>query len=169
MRPRSSRASSAVSQPYVRPEILDAFAESIWAKARLMSAVELNSRERLRVREAISEDIKKITDLLPPRVSAAARLEAERRGVDLRLMAWHDQHRFDQGRQMFQWEHILPVGAIRERCLRALSPAAVAEILETARVAWILKEEDRRLTSLGYRASRPDPEAAYREAGIILD
>lgn len=57
---------------------------------------------------------------------------------------------------------------IREKCLLAASPRDVRKILETARIAWILKEEDRRLTKLGYRAMRPDPDAAYREAGITL-
>jgi hypothetical protein len=44
----------------------------------------------------------------------------------------------------------------------------VAEALRAACVAWILKAEDRRLTSLGYRSERVDPDAAYREAGITL-
>lgn len=152
----------------MRRELLDAFAESIWAKARVAREVGLEIRERRRLLESISEDIKKYTDLLPPQVSVAALSEAERRGVDLRQMAWHDQPRFDPGRQVFAWEHALPVGRIRDLCLLASSSSAIAEILETARVAWILKEEDRRLTNLGYRAVRPDPEAAYREAGITL-
>jgi hypothetical protein len=152
----------------MRPELLAAFSESIWAKARVAREVELDLRERRRLLEAISEDIKKFTDLLPPLVSEAAHREAQRRGVDLREKAWHDQSRFDPGRTTFQCEHVLPVGGLRELCLLAASPTAIAEILGTARVAWILKEEDRRLTSLGYRAVRPDPVAAYREAGIKL-
>jgi hypothetical protein len=152
----------------VRPELLAAFSNSISAKARVARDVQLELRERRRLLEAISEDIKKFTDLLPPLVSEAAHLEAQRRGVDLRQMGWHDQSRFDPGRRTFQWEHVLPVGGLRELCLLADSPEAIAQVLETARVAWILKEEDRRLTALGYRAVRPDPLAAYREAGIKL-
>lgn len=152
----------------MRPELIAAFSESIWAKVRVAREVELELRERRRLLEAISEDIKKFTDLLPPLVSEAAHLEAQRRGVDLRQKGWHDQSRFDPGRRVFQWEHVLPVGSMREQCLRATSPTAVAQILEAGRVAWILKEEDRRLTGLGYRATRPDPDAAYRQAGITL-
>ncbi len=144
------------------------FAESIWVKSRAAREVDLGVRERRRLLESISEDIKKWTDLLPPAISVAAQVEAERRAIDLRVMGWHDQYRFDPGRQMFQWEHVLPVGHIRESCLVAGSATDVAHILGTARVAWILKEEDRRLTGLGYRSIRPDPETAYSEAGIEL-
>lgn len=151
-----------------RTELLRAFAESILIKARVAREVELSVRERRRLLESISEDIKKWTDVIPVTMSAGAQAEAERRSVDLREMGWHDQHRFDRGRLMFQWEHVIPVGRIREACLDAQSADEVAGILKTARVAWILKEEDRRLTSLGYRSIRPDPEAAYREAGIRL-
>lgn len=152
----------------VHAALLMVFAESIWTKVKAARELELGIRERRRLLESISEDIKKWTDVIPVSVSAAAQAEAERRGVDLIVMGWHDQHRFDPGRGMFQWEHILPVGRIRDACLQAGSPAEVITILQTARVAWILKEEDRRLTALGYRSVRPDPEGAYREAGITL-
>jgi hypothetical protein len=144
------------------------FAESIYVKAKAARELDLDVRQRRRLLESISEDIKKWTDVIPVTTSVAAQAEAERRGVDLRAMGWHDQHRFDRGRVMFQWEHVLPVGRLREACLAAVSAAEIVQILQTARVAWILKEEDRRLTALGYRSVRPDPDAAYGEAGIRL-
>jgi hypothetical protein len=144
------------------------FAESIWVKSKAARELDLDVRQRRRLLESVSEDIKKWTDVIPVTTSAAAQAEAERRGVDLRSMGWHDQHRFDPGRVMFQWEHVVSVRHIREACLAAGSTDGVAEVLKTARVAWILKEEDRRLTGLGYRSVRPDPTAAYVEAGIIL-
>lgn len=152
----------------VRAELVAAFAKSILIKSTVAREVELEMREQRRLLESISEDIKKYTDLLPPLVSLAAKAEADRRGVDLRRMGWHDQHRFDPGRGTFQWEHIVPVGVVRNSCLEAQTSSDIAEILKTARVAWILKDEDRRLTSLGYRSVRPDPDAAYRAAGITL-
>jgi hypothetical protein len=42
------------------------------------------------------------------------------------------------------------------------------ELQRGIRVAWITKEENARLNALGYAKNRPDPEAAYRAAGIIL-
>jgi hypothetical protein len=161
------RMPSRLGSP-VRPELVAAFSESIWAKARVARGIPLEPRERSRLRESISDDIKKFTDLVPPRVSEAAQLEAQRRGVDLRQMRWHDQPHFDPGRSTFQWEHVLTVSGLRELCLHAPGPSEIAEILETARVAWILKDEDRRLTARRYRAKRPDPVAAYREVGIKL-
>lgn len=171
--PASGQLSSPIPPEHphmgtVRAELVAAFAESISVKATVAREVELEMREQRRLLESISEDIKKYTDLLPPLVSVAARAEADRRGVDLRRMAWHDQHRFDPGRRTFQWEHVVPVGLIRKSCLQAQTPSDIAEILKTARVAWILKEEDRRLTGLGYRSVRPDPDDAYRAAGITL-
>ncbi|MGH2975986.1 MAG: hypothetical protein ACRDLL_14125 [Solirubrobacterales bacterium] len=152
----------------MNPDLLTAFAESIWVKSKALRAKGLTDLETRRLHESISEDIKKWTDLLPPSVSVAAKAEADRRGVDLRQMDWHHQHRFDRGRLMFQWEHVVPVRSIRKDCLAASSLTAVANVLETARVAWILKEEDRRLTDLGYRWERPDPDDAYRQARITL-
>ena len=121
-----------------------------------------------RLLESISDDIKKCTDFCVPCVSEAARVEAAKLGINLACVGWHDQPRFDRGRLVFHREHLVPVKGIRARCLSAESAEAVAEALRAARVAWILKAEDRRLTSLGYRSERVDPEAAYREAGIKL-
>lgn len=44
----------------------------------------------------------------------------------------------------------------------------VQVLADNLRLAWITKEEDARLTALGYRHKRPDPDAAYAEAGIVL-
>jgi hypothetical protein len=35
-------------------------------------------------------------------------------------------------------------------------------------VAWITKDENNQLNALGYAKNRPDPDAAYQEAGITL-
>lgn len=35
-------------------------------------------------------------------------------------------------------------------------------------LCWVTKEEDQRLKRLGYNSDRPDPEKAYREAGITI-
>ena len=48
-------------------------------------------------------------------------------------------------------------------------PQAIADLLQAAEVAWILKSENRRLTELGLRSNRPDPADAYQKAGITLE
>lgn len=145
-----------------------AFAQAIWAKADAMRVTELGWRERQRVLESISYDIRKYSDLAVPRVSLAAQKEAERLGVDLREKRWQDQPRFDPGRRIFQWEHVQTIGAIRQKCLDASSPQEIERHLNEISVAWILKTEDRHLTKLGYRTTRLDPDKAYRDAGIEL-
>lgn len=152
----------------IQENVLAAFAQAIWAKANATHAAGLDLRHLRRLLESISDDIKKCTDMIVPRVSVAARTEAARLGVDLTKKGWHDQPRFDEGRRLFHREHVVPVKIIRERCLAAASTEAIMEVLQSSRVAWILKSEDRRLTSLGFRFNRPDPETAYREAGITL-
>ena len=62
----------------------------------------------------------------------------------------------------------MPVNHIRAACLKAESEEETARCLEEAEVAWVLREEDRMLTRLGFRTARPDPRAAYRAAGISL-
>lgn len=54
-------------------------------------------------------------------------------------------------------------------CYAASCTAEVLDVLKgKIVVAWILKEEDIRLNELGFRSKRPDPEGAYRAAGIKL-
>ena len=63
--------------------VFRAFARSIFAKAELLRTTDLTQRERQRVRESISDDLKKFTDLIQAGVSDAALAQAERMGVDL--------------------------------------------------------------------------------------
>jgi hypothetical protein len=70
---------------------------------------------------------------------------------------------------MFHLEHVLPVATVVQRCLTGTEYDILVMLTADAlQVAWILKAEDRRLDSLGMRTTRPDPEGAYRAAGITL-
>lgn len=116
---------------------------------------------------------REVEDLAPRDVSLAAMEEASRRHLgDLRRFHWDDQIKamFDTGRATFHWDHFVPVSVLRHALLEEPEPTAArcAEILRSARIAWITKDEDRRLTKLGFRHLRPDPEAAYRAASIEL-
>jgi len=143
-------------------------------KAQIMLDPSITVRQKRFLNKAISFEIRHACDaLLPdnlsPRVSLGADSEARRMGINLRLMDWHDQPSFDPGRKVFHMEHVIPVVNIRKSCCSAMSQGEVLDILRTLIViAWILKEEDRRLTQLGFRNNRPDPSAAYRAAGIEL-
>jgi hypothetical protein len=150
-------------------ELLTPFAKSIHIKVSALKELDFNLQQRARFLEAISDDIKKCTNFISPEVSRATFERARNLGVELTNKFWHDQHKFDNGRKIFHFEHINPVVIIREACLGAPSASAILEVLLTRlRIAWILKEEDYRLTTLGYKSNRPDAEAAYREANIEL-
>jgi hypothetical protein len=149
-------------------ELLWPFAQSIHAKATAVHELELTIEQRARVLESISDDIKKCTNFVDPRVSIGAKKVADRRKIDLWSKNWHDQPAFDPGRQVFHLEHFIPVSTIREACLEQ-SAAGIREILSTRlQIVWILKTENAKLTKLGYRSRRPEPEAAYRAAGIEI-
>jgi hypothetical protein len=150
-------------------DLLRPFASSIHAKAGAVRDLDLTANQRARVLESISDDIKKCTNFVVPRVSVAAMRAAARCKIDLRTKNWHDQVRFDRGRRVFHLEHLVPVSAIRKACLERESEAGVLEVLCTRlQIVWILKTEDAKLTKLGYRSDRSEPEAAYRAAGIEI-
>jgi hypothetical protein len=152
----------------VEDRIVEAFARSIFAKVELVRAVEFSRRDRARVLEGINQDIRKYSDLMDPEASDAALALGAKMGVDLRGARWHDQNKFDPGRDLFLLEHVVTVKVIRDACLEAQSEADVAMALALARIAWICRAEDDELTRLGFRSKRPDPVAAYRAAGIAL-
>lgn len=136
--------------------------------------LDLNPHQAARIREAVSVSIRKLCDVLVPdarhpEVSIAAAEQAAALGVDLRVQTWQTQPRFDPGRAVFHYEHMRPVVAIRLALGVAGSPDDVIEtIRRDLRLAWITKAENLRLTALGYNSVRPDPDAAYAEAGIAL-
>lgn len=114
---------------------------------------------------------REVEDLAPRNVSVAAAEEAARRGLgDLRVYHWDDQvtRMRDRGRAMFHWDHHTPVAELRRALLAPSQRAVPAAVLSRARIVWITKAEDRRLTELGFRDRRPDPAAAYRAARIEL-
>ena len=137
-------------------------------------ALELNKHQAARIREAVSVSLRKVCDVLVPdarhpEVSVAAEQRAASLGVDLRTQTWQTQTKFDPGRILFHYEHMRPIVAIRIALGSATTPDEVVEtIRRELRLAWITKEENLRLTSLGYNSVRPDPDAAYADAGITL-
>lgn len=108
------------------------------------------------------------------RVSKAAAAKAAALKIgDLSLYAWNDQKSKmrDPKREIFHYEHVYPVSQLRHG-LEALDPPtdeAVLSLVKRGAVAWILKEECKRLDAAGYRSQRPeDPWQAFREVGIEM-
>lgn len=148
-----------------------AFALSIHAKATALREGNLTDSQKSRLKESISDDIKKYTNFIPHRVSQAVKDSADtlQSPVNLSQMTWHDQRRFDPGRRLFIVEHKRPVNALRDECINAESCDAVEQILaERLVAAWITRAEDNELTRLGFGINRPDPCYAYNQAGIVL-
>ena len=149
-------------------KMLSAFSTSIWAKVCLLREAQLSERHTKRVKESISDDIKKCTDCTDTRASVAAYEKAHDMKIDLAQMGWHDQPRFDPKRKIFHRDHTITVETIRQQCLDAQSIELIRVALESSIVSWILKSEDRRLTANGHRSLRPDWKHAYQQAGITL-
>lgn len=150
------------------------FAQSFAAKRGLLDHTGLSPQHQARVRESLSDDLKKLCDVVStglrvPEVSLAAKERAGDLGVDLCRQTWHQQPRFDPGRRAFHLEHVVPILVLRNAWLAASDPTAMVDEFDRMfRIAWILKDEDAELTRRGYRSKRDDPEAAYDEAGITL-
>jgi hypothetical protein len=105
-----------------------------------------------------------------PKASSLALAKAAEMGIEhLQGMRWADQPKrmSDPGRKIFHWEHVTRVADVTDAilCLDRPSVQEVEKLLNGMIIAWILKEEDRRLPP-GFRA---DPTAVYEAAGIILN
>lgn len=107
-----------------------AFATAIHAKAIVARDAQVASLHRKRLLEAISGDIRKCTDYIRPHVSHAASAEARKLGMDLLIMKWQDQPKFDRGRSVFHFEHMVPVKTIREKYLACQSADEVFDVLQ---------------------------------------
>jgi hypothetical protein len=80
---------------------------------------------------------------------------------------WPKQSKYDPGRKMLLMEHKNPLEEMWKKLIA--EPEKTTEILNKENViVWVTREEDNKLTELGYRSKRPDSDKAYREAGIKL-
>ena len=108
-------------------------------------------------------------------ISLAALHEFDCMGIDLHA-TW-PRRKFYGRSTPFKYEHIVPVGIIREALLDSDgSEATVTTILRSSGfVTVLLRTEDKRLNSAGLNARMPsgwnigdDPTARYRAVGIEL-
>lgn len=98
----------------------------------------------------------------PTFISEAAKVEADKLGIDLFENRWKDQPKFDLGRKIFHLEHKYPVNDMILDMKE--NPDNIESIMDSYSMGWILKDEDRRLKS----HNREDHDALYEEANIRL-
>lgn len=136
-------------------QLLSPFAQSIYAKTTALNTLDLDKKTKARFLESISDDIKKCSNFVRPLVSEKAQQEAVKYKFNLFDMNWHDMKKAN--RKTFHFEHINTVSSLRTACCAAFSSEAILQILmSNISVAWILKDEDARLTSNGYKSKRPN-------------
>jgi hypothetical protein len=159
-------------------EIVLPFAEGMFLKSKLLSHTSLDSAQVEAVRSSISVDIRKVGDLVVPRlrltdVSVGATETFTPTGSftrgQLSRLTWQQQPGVDPGRNLLILEHVCPVVSLRELVLQAHSGIEIVQLLWTRmRLAWVTRAEDEKLTELGYEKNRPFPLVAYSEAGIKI-
>jgi len=156
-------------------QLLKVFARSICVKNKALKRLELNKNQRQRLRMTIVADIRACGGILYPEViplevsEEALRVAKRLKVKDIHTMPWQKQHSFDKGRKLLHWEHVETIGEIQKECEQATKVKEIVSVLKAKlRIAWILKDEDRLLSQLGYKTKRPDANAAYEEANIVL-
>lgn len=156
--------------------LLEIFALSLFVKVlHLKGNMDLNAYEVKKIKESINCDIRKYTDSLPCMVSKKALDEVSKKQiiknnklVDLFDENWDSQNKFDKGRKIFHYEHLLTVSDLLNMIIKTSNIGEIQEILKQAKVIWILKTENKILNNLGYIKTRKNPIEAYREAGIEI-
>lgn len=149
------------------------FVKSLLDKSHAHAGDGLNKFQKSRLGESMTADIRKLGDMVfpaarRPLISMEAEEAARALGRDLRVETWHSQKAID-GYKVFTYEHLYPVRQIRTALGTARDvDEAMAILRQMLWVAWITKEEDKRLRDLGYTSNRPDPYFAYEHAGIEL-
>jgi hypothetical protein len=123
----------------------------------------------------LSMTIRMVENLSNIQYSVEADKKAKRMGLKKKLSQykWHEQTNKnmmnDLGRKIFHWEHYYPVEQIiKELCaFEKLKEDDIFKIISKTKIVWILKEENKRLDKIA-KSIRPNPEIAYKEAGIKI-
>ncbi|WP_457188651.1 hypothetical protein [Nocardioides sp. P5_E3] len=161
-----------MATPYFA-SLVEPFTAGLLHKCHALHDLDLNGHQRSRLRESTSIELRKLCDILVPaarlpRISEAASEIARSMDVDLLAATWHSQKKID-AYKIFTYEHMTPISWFVHRLGSAQSTAEVLEVIDDHMwIAWVTKEEDAELRVKGYAHKRPDPAAAYEDAGIAL-
>lgn len=93
---------------------------------------------------------------------------AKEHDIPLKDMRWHNQPKYDSGRQVFILEHCMPVHQLVEMAMDDSVP--VDDVLAQEATAWITREENQRLNDAHYQKKRPGGwQKCYAECGIEVE
>jgi hypothetical protein len=126
------------------------------------------------IKEIIVRTIRMVESVSPLDVSKAAQDKADQMGIgSLYQYGWLKQNTLsgmkDFDRSIFHWEHFVPIQQQLNDLmnLESLTDEEIYNIIKKGKICWILKEENKSLDKIA-RSTRPSPEFAYQQAGIVL-
>jgi len=113
-------------------------------------------------------------DVVPRNVSVKAAARGRELGVrDLRKFHFDHGGKIPGGRKksLLHWEHWMPVAEMKRELLELVNPTPeeCRKVLSKSRICWIMKDENDELDRRGFKSVRPDPEGAYKIAGIEFE
>ena len=92
---------------------------------------------------------------------------AKENGIDLANLTWDKQTRYDKDRKILHFEHCFPIRQLIKRCLE--TDESPESITNDNFVAWITKDENKRLDGSGFNSERPEGwEKCYEKCGIKI-
>jgi hypothetical protein len=126
------------------------------------------------IKEIIVRTLRMVESVSPLDVSKAAQDKANQMGIgSLYQYGWLKQNTAsgmkDFDRSIFHWEHFVPIQQQLNDLmnLESLTDEEIYNIIKKGKICWILKEENKSLDKIA-RSTRPSPEVAYQQAGIVL-
>ena len=148
--------------------IRETLSKAMFEKVQTFNSSEDKIVKRV-MKQTMNFDIRVFSEYIGSSESTAVKLKKEELGISDVTFTWSNQTKYDPGRKVFHFEHFNTVKSIILKCLECKDAKELETVLEeNIKIAWILKEEDRRLTTLGFRSNRDNPEEAYRNAGIEI-
>ena len=133
-----------------------------------------NKNKKKWVVETLKIAIRQLELFLIPKVSVEANRIAQENGINnLKDMRWKDQEKKmkDKDRKIFHFEHVFPVAQMKDELLnlQVLNIENIKQIIDRMEIAWILKEENKKLDKKGYSFKRGDNIwECYKKVGIEM-
>ena len=126
-----------------------------------------------KLKEALKDVIKKWTDQPVTMVSKKVLELSKKVDINPFDLMWPKREalgRDNTGKSILVWEHTTPNKEITDIFLSCKSLNDIKKAMSNySRVCWITRDEDNRLTSLGYKSSRPGGwKKCYESAGIEI-
>jgi hypothetical protein len=166
--------------PLIADAPLGAVAEVLQGLLRLRATASSDKRLEAWCDATIYHAVRRLEEFVEPEISVAAADLAKEYGCDLRTIRrpkgsspYESNSEPGTKTRAFQWEHVRSIKTTID-LLRELKPhfelALIVAELERAEIAWITRDEDRRLNKGGFRWKR-DPDdlwKSYRDHGIVI-